>query len=168
MASQAGAESQSGPPSVNPWLVTIAVTVGTLMGALDTSIVNVAMPYIRANLGVTVTEVAWISTGYIIALVIIMPLTAWLGTRFGRKRVYMACLALFTGASFFCGMSRSLHSLLFFRVLQGLGAGALQPTEQAILRETFPPKQHAQAMGLYGLAVMIGPEIGRASCRERV
>ncbi len=160
MASQAGAESQSGPPSVNPWLVTIAVTVGTLMGALDTSIVNVAMPYIRANLGVTVTEVAWISTGYIIALVIIMPLTAWLGTRFGRKRVYMACLALFTGASFFCGMSRSLHSLLFFRVLQGLGAGALQPTEQAILRETFPPKQHAQAMGLYGLAVMIGPAIG--------
>jgi DHA2 family multidrug resistance protein len=140
--------------------VTVAVTVGTLMGALDASIVNVAMPYIRANLGVTVTEVAWISTGYIIALVIIMPLTAWLGQRFGRKRVYMACLALFTVSSFFCGTARSLASLLFFRVLQGLGAGALQPTEQAILRETFPPRQHAMAMGLYGLAVMIGPAIG--------
>jgi DHA2 family multidrug resistance protein len=149
-----------GRPPVNPWVVTIAVTVGTLMGALDTSIVNVAMPYIRANLGVTVTEVAWISTGYIIALVIIMPLTAWLGQRFGRKRVYMACLALFIGSSIFCGMARSLGTLLFFRVLQGLGAGALQPTEQAILRETFPPRQHGLAMGLYGLAVMIGPAIG--------
>ena len=153
----AGGESR---PPVNPWVVTIAVTVGTLMGALDTSIVNVAMPYIRANLGVTVTEVAWISTGYIIALVIIMPLTAWLGQRFGRKRVYMACLTLFIVSSFFCGMARSLAVLLVFRVFQGLGAGALQPTEQAILRETFPPQQHALAMGMYGLAVMIGPAIG--------
>jgi MFS transporter, DHA2 family, multidrug resistance protein len=148
------------PPAVNPWLVTVAVTVGTLMGALDTSIVNVALPYIRANLGATVTEVTWISTGYIIALVIIMPLTAWLGATFGRKRVYMACLTLFTTASFFCGSARSLGTLMMFRVLQGLGAGALQPTEQAILRETFPPEQHGMAMGLYGLAVMIGPAIG--------
>src|SRR5690242_2552966 len=147
-------------PAVNPWLVTIAVTVGTLMGALDTSIVNVALPYIRANLGATVTEVTWISTGYIIALVIIMPLTAWLGATFGRKRVYMACLALFTTASFFCGSARSLGTLLIFRCLQGLGAGALQPTEQAILRETFPPEKHGMAMGLYGLAVMIGPAVG--------
>jgi DHA2 family multidrug resistance protein len=145
---------------VNPWLVTIAVTVGTLMGALDTSIVNVALPYIRANLGVTVTEVTWISTGYIIALVIIMPLTAWLGATFGRKRVYMTCLALFTTASFFCGTARSLVMLLVFRVIQGLGAGALQPTEQAILRETFPVEKQAMAMGIYGLAVMIGPAIG--------
>src|SRR5437867_11299008 len=96
----------------NPWLVTIAVTVGTLMGALDTSIVNVALPYIRANLGVTVTEITWVSTGYIVALVIIMPLTAWLGATFGRKRVYMTCLALFTVASFFCGTARSLMTLL--------------------------------------------------------
>ncbi|HEY3284488.1 MAG TPA: DHA2 family efflux MFS transporter permease subunit [Armatimonadota bacterium] len=144
----------------NPWLVTIAVTVGTLMGALDTSIVNVAMPYIRANLGATVTEVTWISTGYIIALVIIMPLTAWLGATFGRKRVYMSCLVLFTVASFFCGSARSLMSLLVFRVIQGAGAGALQPTEQAILRETFPAEKQAMAMSLYGLAVMIGPAIG--------
>src|SRR5579864_8408979 len=85
-------------PAVNPWVVTIAVTVGTLMGALDTSIVNVALPFIRANLGVTITEVTWISTGYIVALVIVMPMTAWLGATFGRKRVYMACLALFTVA----------------------------------------------------------------------
>lgn len=147
-------------PAVNPWLVTVAVTVGTLMGALDTSIVNVALPYIRANLGVTITEVTWISTGYIIALVIIMPLTAWLGATFGRKRVYMTCLLLFTVASFFCGAARSLMTLLIFRVFQGIGAGALQPTEQAILRETFPPEKQGQAMGMYGLAVMIGPAIG--------
>ncbi len=149
-----------GISSDNPWLVTIAVTVGTLMGALDTSIVNVALPYIRANLGVTITEVTWISTGYIIALVIIMPLTAWLGLTFGRKRVYMTCLAVFTLASFFCGSARSLMSLLIFRVIQGAGAGALQPTEQAILRETFPAEKQALAMSLYGLAVMIGPAIG--------
>jgi MFS transporter, DHA2 family, multidrug resistance protein len=109
---------------------------------------------------VTVTEVTWISTGYIIALVIIMPLTAWLGATFGRKRVYMSCLALFTAASFFCGTARSLTTLLLFRVIQGAGAGALQPTEQAILRETFPVEKQAMAMGLYGLAVMIGPAIG--------
>src|SRR5206468_3147900 len=126
----------------------------------DTSIVNVALPYIRANLGVTITEVAWISTGYIIALVIIMPLTAWLGATFGRKRVYMFCLGLFTVASFFCGGARTLATLVIFRILQGIGAGALQPTEQAILRETFPAEKQGMAMGLYGLAVMIGPAIG--------
>src|SRR5438128_9381892 len=108
-------------PAVNPWLVTLAVTVGTLMGALDTSIVNVALPYIRANLGATVTEIAWISTGYIIDLVIIMPLTAWLGITFGRKRVYMTCLALFTTASFFCGGARSLVARVLFRTIPGLG-----------------------------------------------
>src|SRR5436305_15191335 len=101
MAAEVRAASRT-VPAVNPWLVTIAVTVGTLMAALDTSIVNVALPYIRANLGVSVTEITWISTGYIIALVIIMPLTAWLGSVLGRKRVYMACLALFITASFFC------------------------------------------------------------------
>ena len=156
----ARSQSEAAAPAVNPWLVTVAVTVGTLMGALDTSVVNVALPYIRANLGATITEVAWVSTGYIIALVIIMPLTAWLGMTFGRKRVYMSCLALFIAASFFCGAARSLPMLVIFRILQGLGAGALQPTEQAILRETFPVEKQAMAMGLYGLAVMIGPAIG--------
>ncbi len=154
------AEPAPAAPAINPWLVTLAVTVGTLMGALDTSIVNVALPYIRANLGASITEVTWISTGYIIALVIIMPLTAWLSATFGRKRVYMTCLVIFTTASFFCGTARSLVALLLFRVVQGLGAGALQPTEQAILRETFPVEKQGQAMGIYGLAVMIGPAIG--------
>jgi DHA2 family multidrug resistance protein len=152
--------SEQQPPQVNRWLVTVAVTVGTLMGAIDASIVNVAIPYIRANLGATITEITWISTGYIISLVIVMPLTAWLGATFGRKRVYMTCLGLFITASFFCGHAHTLMELVIFRCLQGFGAGALQPTEQAILRETFPPKEQGLAMGLYGFAVMIGPAIG--------
>jgi len=130
------------------------------MGALDTSIVNVALPYIRANMGATVTEITWISTGYIIALVIVMPLTAWLSQIFGRKRLYMACLALFTVSSFLCGAAWSLTSLIVFRVIQGIGAGVMMPVQQAILRETYPPHQQGLAMGIFGVAVMIGPAVG--------
>ena len=130
------------------------------MGAIDMSIVNVAVPYIQASLGVSITEIAWISTGYIIALVIVMPLTSWLSLRFGRKRVYMICVVLFTAASFMCGQSRTLPMLTFFRIIQGFGAGAMQPIQQAILRETFPPEKQAMAMGIFGVAVMIGPAIG--------
>jgi DHA2 family multidrug resistance protein len=148
------------PPAVNRWIVTLAVTVGTLMGAIDTSIVNVALPHIQAAFGVTIHEVTWVSTGYLISLVIIMPLTAWLASIFGRKRVYMFCLLLFLVASFFCGTAASFGALVLFRGIQGIGAGALQPTEQAILRETFPVEEQAMAMALYGLAVMIGPAVG--------
>lgn len=154
------AGSDSAPRKVHPTLVTVAVSLGSLMGALDMSIVNVALPYIRANLGATFTEIAWISTAYIIAMVIVMPITAWLSLTFGRKRVYMFSLALFTGASFLCGAAGSLAGLVLFRTLQGLGAGVLQPTQQAILRETYPPQKQAMAMGLFGIAVMIGPAVG--------
>lgn len=159
-ASQPPPGGAPGRPGPSVWLVTASVTIGTLMGALDASIVNVALPHIRANLGASVTEVTWVSTGYIIALVIIMPMTAWLGMTFGRKRVYMTCMALFVVASFFCGNAHGLLELVIFRMVQGLGAGALQPTEQAILREVFPVEQHGLAMGLYGFAVMIGPAAG--------
>jgi DHA2 family multidrug resistance protein len=154
------APQAAAPPAVNRWLVTLAVTVGTLMGAIDTSIINVALPHIQAALGVTIHEVTWISTAYLISLVIIMPLTAWLASIFGRKRVYMFCLGLFLVASFFCGAAASFGALVLFRGIQGIGAGALQPTEQAILRETFPVEEQAMAMALYGLAVMIGPAVG--------
>ncbi|HEY4000837.1 MAG TPA: DHA2 family efflux MFS transporter permease subunit [Candidatus Xenobia bacterium] len=136
------------------------MTFGTLMGAIDSSIINVALPQIQASLGVTVTEVTWVSTAYLISLSLIMPLTAWLGTRLGRKNVYQACLLIFTGASVLAGLSSSLSSLLAARFIQGAGAGALQPTEQAILRETFPVEEQGLAMGLYGLAVMVGPAVG--------
>ncbi|HLK35691.1 MAG TPA: DHA2 family efflux MFS transporter permease subunit [Polyangiaceae bacterium] len=147
-------------PRPNKWLVTVSITFGTLMGAIDTSIVSVAMPHMMGSLGATVQEITWISTGYIIANVVVMPLTAFLGRLFGQKRVYMFCLALFLVGSILCGTSRSLTSLILYRALQGFGAGALQPTEQAILRQTFPPKEQGMAMALFAMAVMLGPAVG--------
>lgn len=145
---------------VNKWLVTVSVTFGTLMGAIDASIVNVAIPHIRGAVGATVEEITWISTAFALATVLVMPLTAFLGRLFGQKRVYLACLILFIFGSALCGMARTLPSLVAFRMIQGFGAGALQPTEQAILRQTFPPKEQGMAMALFGMAVMIGPAVG--------
>jgi DHA2 family multidrug resistance protein len=145
---------------VNKWLVTVSVTFGTLMGAIDSSIVNVALPQIRGAVGATVQEITWITTGFAIATVIVMPLTAFLGRLFGQKRVYMASLVLFLGGSALCGVASSLVQVVLFRAIQGFGAGALQPTEQAILRQTFPPKEQGMAMALFAMAVMVGPAIG--------
>jgi DHA2 family multidrug resistance protein len=144
----------------NKWLVTVSVTFGTLMGALDASIVNVAVPHLRGAVGATVEEITWISTGFALATVLVMPLTAFLGRLFGQKRLYLFCLGLFIVGSALCGMAHSLTALVLFRVVQGLGAGALQPTEQAILRQTFPPEEQGMAMALFGMAVMIGPALG--------
>ena len=144
----------------NKWLVTVSVTFGTLMGAIDTSIINVALPHIRGAVGATLQEITWISTGYVIATVLVMPLTAFLGRRFGQKRVYMSCLAIFLLGSALCGLARSLTSLIVYRAIQGFGAGALQPTEQAILRQTFDKKEQGTAMALFSMAVMLGPAIG--------
>jgi len=147
-------------PRPNKWLVTVSITFGTLMGAIDSSIVSVALPHMMGTLGATVQEITWISTGYIIANVVIMPLTAFLGRLFGQKRVYMFCLALFLVGSVLCGTARSLTSLIIYRALQGLGAGALQPTEMAILRQTFPLKEQGMAMAVFAMAVMLGPAVG--------
>ncbi|HEX6836027.1 MAG TPA: DHA2 family efflux MFS transporter permease subunit, partial [Polyangia bacterium] len=145
---------------VNKWIVTLSVTFGTLMGAIDTSIVAVATPHLTGALGATVEQITWVTTGFVIANVIVMPLTAFLGRLFGQKRVYMFCLMLFLVGSALCGMARSLEMLVACRVLQGIGAGALQPTEQAILRQTFPPEEQGMAMALFGIAVMLGPAFG--------
>jgi len=145
---------------VNKWLVTVSVSFGTLMGAIDASIVNVALTHIRGTVGATLEEITWISTGFVVATVLVMPLTAFLGRLVGQKRLYMASLGVFLLGSALCGMARSLWTLVFFRVIQGLGAGALQPTEQAILRQTFPPKEQGMAMALFGMAVMLGPAFG--------
>jgi len=144
----------------NKWTIAAAVTVGTLMGTIDTSIVNVALPQLRGTLSATVEEITWVSTGYVVASVIIMPLTAWLGSRFGRKRIYLFGLALFILGSLLCGAATSLWMLVYCRVLQGIGAGILPPTEQAILRETFPANEQGRAMALYAFAIMLGPAIG--------
>lgn len=144
----------------NKWLVTVSITFGTLMGAIDASIVNVAIPHLKAAVGATTEEITWVATGFALANVIVMPLTAFLARLFGQKRVYMFCLVLFLFGSVLCGLARSLEMLVACRVLQGLGAGALQPTEQAILRQTFPPEEQGMAMALFGVAVIMGPAFG--------
>jgi DHA2 family multidrug resistance protein len=145
---------------VNKWLVTVSITFGTLMGAIDASIVNVAVPHLSGSLGATVEQITWVATGFVMATVMVMPLTGFLARLFGQKRVYMTSLVLFVAGSALCGMARTLPLLVLFRVIQGFGAGALQPTEQAILRQTFPLEEQGMAMAVFGMAVVLGPAFG--------
>jgi DHA2 family multidrug resistance protein len=148
------------PAPVNKWLVTVSIAFGSLMASIDSSIVNVALPQIRGAVGATIEEITWVSTAYIIATVLVMPLTGFLGTFFGQKRVYLASLVIFVLGSALCGLASSLPTLVFFRALQGFGAGALQPTQQAILRQTFPPKEQGMAMAMFAMVIMVGPAVG--------
>jgi DHA2 family multidrug resistance protein len=134
--------------------------LGLIMAIIDTSIVNVALTNMAGSLGSTIDEISWVATGYILANVIIMPLNGWLTARFGRRNYYAACLALFTVASLLCGTATNVWVLVFYRVLQGLGGGALQPTAQAILFESYPPEKRGNAMAIFGLGAMVGPAIG--------
>jgi DHA2 family multidrug resistance protein len=143
-------------------LITITVMLGLIMAIIDTTIVNVALNTIGGNLGATVDEVAWVATGYILASVVVMPLNGWLTALLGRKTFYAISLALFTVASLLCGTARSIWVLVFYRVIQGLGGGALQPTAQAIMFETFPPQRRGAAMAIFGMGAMVGPAIGPA------
>jgi MFS transporter, DHA2 family, multidrug resistance protein len=141
-------------------LITATVMLGLTMAIIDTTIVNVAIDTIGGNLGATVDEVAWVATGYILATVVVMPLNGWLTALLGRKTFYAISLALFTVASLLCGTARSIWVLVFYRIVQGLGGGALQPTAQAIMFETFPPERRGAAMAIFGMAAMVGPAIG--------
>ena len=147
-------------PGTNKWVVAAAVGFGAVMGTVDSSIVNVALPHIRGSFGATLQEITWISTAYIVTTVMIMPLTGFLGGLFGQKRIYMASLALFIIGSALCGLARSLLTLVIFRAVQGLGAGALQPSQQAILRQTFPKEEQGMAMALFAVVIMVGPAVG--------
>jgi DHA2 family multidrug resistance protein len=147
-------------PSTPVALITVTVMLGMIMAIIDTTIVNVAIDTIGGNLGATVDEVAWVATGYILANVVVMPLNGWLTALLGRKMFYAISLALFTVASLLCGTARSIWVLVFYRVIQGLGGGALQPTAQAILFETFPPERRGAAMAIFGMGAMVGPAIG--------
>jgi DHA2 family multidrug resistance protein len=144
----------------NKWLVSLAVIFSVLMSAIDSSVVNVALPNMQGTVGATQQEITWVSTGYLISVVILMPLTNWLSVRFGRKRIYLISLVLFTASSLMCGLSNTLPMLVFWRVVQGLGAGTLQPLAQAIFREAFPQEQQGIAMGVFGFVVLFGPAIG--------
>jgi DHA2 family multidrug resistance protein len=145
---------------VNPWVVALTVTLATFMELLDTSIANVSLPHIAGGLGRSFDEVTWILTTYLVANAVVLPMSAWLSRVFGRKNYYMACVALFTITSFFCGIAPSLGVMLFSRVLQGIGGGGLAPVEQAILVDTFPPAKRASAFALYTVAIVTAPAIG--------
>jgi MFS transporter, DHA2 family, multidrug resistance protein len=141
-------------------LITVTVMLGLIMAIIDATIVNVAINNIGGNLGASVDEVAWIATGYILANVIVMPLNGWFTARLGRKRFYAISLAVFTIASLLCGLAHSINVLIAFRVIQGLGGGALQPTAQAIMFETYPPEKRGTAMAIFGIGAMVGPALG--------
>lgn len=142
------------------YLIAIAVTLAAVLELIDTSIVNVAIPHMMGNLGATLDEISWVSTGYIIANVIVIPLSSWLSGFFGRKRYLTGSILLFVLASFFCGAATSLAGLVFWRVVQGLGGGALLSTAQATLFEAFPPKEVGVGQAMFGVGVMVGPTIG--------
>jgi DHA2 family multidrug resistance protein len=144
----------------NPWVVALTVTMATFMEVLDTSIANVSLPHIAGNLSVSQDESTWVLTSYLVSNAIVLPTSGWFSTRFGRKRFYMTCVALFTVSSFLCGVAPNLEALIFCRVLQGLGGGGLQPSEQAILADTFPPRQRGMAFAIYGMAVVMAPALG--------
>ena len=147
-------------PHLNPWAIAMTVTLATFMEVLDTSIANVALPHIAGSLSASVDESTWVLTSYLVSNAIVLPMSAWLSTRIGRKRFYMTCVALFTLSSFLCGLAPSLGILILFRVLQGAGGGGLQPSEQSILADTFAPEQRGMAFAVYGMAIVAAPALG--------
>lgn len=147
-------------PVEHRWLITFTVMTATIMAAIDVSIVNVALPYMRGNLGASVEEITWVATGYLLSNVIVMPIIAMLTGRFGRRRFYLFSIVLFASTSMLCGVAWNLSSLIGFRTLQGIGGGAIIPISQAILRESFPPEDQGKIIGIYGLGVILGPAFG--------
>ena len=146
--------------SINPWVIAVTVTLATFMEVLDTSIANVALPHIAGNLGASADESTWVLTSYLVSNAIILPLSGWLSGLIGRKRFYMTCVAVFTVSSFLCGLAPSLGILVLCRILQGVGGGGLQPSEQAILNDTFSIEKRGMAFAVYGVAVVVAPTIG--------
>jgi len=147
-------------PRYNPWLIAVVVALAAFMEVLDTSIANVALPYMAGNLGASNDQSTWVLTSYLVSNAIILPMTGWLAGAFGRKRFFMSCLAMFTVSSLLCGLAPSLGLLLLFRVLQGAGGGGLQPMAQAILADTFPPEKRGLAFAAYGITAIMAPTIG--------
>jgi len=150
----------SEPRHINPWIVAIAVMFGTFMEVLDTTVVNVSLPHIAATMSATIDEATWVLTSYLVANAIILPMTGWLASTFGRKRLLMISVTGFTISSFLCGIAPNLGSLIAFRILQGATGGALQPLSQAILLESFQPHERGKAMGFWGLGIVVAPILG--------
>lgn len=144
----------------NPWLIAVVVTMATFMEVLDTTIVNVALPHMAGNLSATIDEITWVLTSYLVANAIVLPIAGWCSNVFGRKRFYMSCVALFTVSSFLCGLAPNLPTLVICRILQGLGGGGLQPSEQAILVDAFPAEKRGMAFAVAGIAMVTAPILG--------
>jgi MFS transporter, DHA2 family, multidrug resistance protein len=147
-------------PTVNPWIVAIAVMFATFMEVLDTTVVNVSLPHIAGNLSATIDESTWVLTSYLVANAIVLPLTGWLASHFGRKRLLMTSVTGFTIASLLCGLAPNLPLLVTFRLIQGATGGAMQPLSQAVLLEAFPPQDRGRAMGFWGLGIVVAPILG--------
>jgi MFS transporter, DHA2 family, multidrug resistance protein len=154
------AEQAGWHPGHNPWAVALTVTLATFMEVMDISIANVSLAHIAGGLSAGIDESTWILTSYLVSNAVVLPISAWLSDRFGRKRFYMTCVALFAGSSLLCGLAPTLGILIFFRVLQGMGGGGLGPSEQAILADTFPAAKRGMAFAVYGMAVVLAPAIG--------
>ncbi len=148
------------PFPINPWAIALTVMLATFMEVLDTSVANVALPHISGSLSSTIDESTWVLTSYLVANAIVLPLAGWFSTLFGRKRFYMACVGMFTVSSLLCGLAPNLPMLILFRIMQGIGGGAMQPISQAILVESFPKKKQGMAMAVYGMGVVLAPIIG--------
>jgi DHA2 family multidrug resistance protein len=146
--------------SINKWLITISVMIPTFMEIVDTSVANVALPHMQGSLNAGTDEVTWVLTSYLVSNAVVLPMTGWLARMFGRKRFLITCITLFTVSSFLCGAAPNLAALVLFRILQGAAGGALIPVSQAILMETFPPKEQGMAMAIFGVGAMFGPIIG--------
>src|ERR1700728_1056710 len=150
-----GAEHATWRPAANPWLIAVTVSLAAFMEVLDTAIANVALPHIAGNLGASNDESTWVLTSYLVANAIVLPITGWLVSLFGRKRFFMTCMVIFTVSSLFCGIAPSLGFLLLFRVLQGAGGGGLAPSEQSILADTFQPEYFGMAFASWGVGVVV-------------
>jgi MFS transporter, DHA2 family, multidrug resistance protein len=155
-----GPQSRSAAGDRSPWLVAIVISIATFMVVLDTAIANVSLRYIGGSLAISVDESTWVVTTYLIANAVVLPVSGWLSNVIGRKRFYMLCVAVFTVASLLCGLATSLSSLILFRILQGIGGGGMPTSEQAMLADTFTPRQRPQAFALYGIAVIVAPTVG--------
>jgi MFS transporter, DHA2 family, multidrug resistance protein len=145
---------------INPWIIAFSVMSCTFMEVLDTTVVNVSLPHIAGSMSATIDESTWVLTSYLVANAIILPLTGWLATFFGRKRLLMLSVIGFTAASFACGLAPNLKMLIFFRIVQGLSGGTMQPMSQAILLESFPPRDRGKAMAFWGLGIVVAPIFG--------
>jgi MFS transporter, DHA2 family, multidrug resistance protein len=157
---RAGASAAASGTSTNPWLIAVVVALASFMEVLDTTIANVALPYIAGGMGVSEDEASWVVTTYLVANAIILTASSFLARMLGRKTFFLVCLALFTLSSILSGLAPNLHALLMFRIMQGFGGGGMVPVAQSILADSFPPAKRGQAFALFGVAVVVAPVVG--------